>query len=45
MKKYLYVASLFLLNCEIVSWIAALALVAMGLVAFLKAAEKEGVFK
>lgn len=45
MKKYLYVASLFLLNCEVVSWIAAVALMVMGLVAFLKAAEREGAFK
>lgn len=45
MKKYLCVASLFLWNNEILSWFALLVLAAMGIVAFLKAAEEGGLFK
>lgn len=45
MRKYLAVASLFLLNNEIVSWLALLILAVMGTAAFLKALDKGGFFK
>lgn len=44
MKKYLCVASLFLANNEIVSWIALLILGCMALVALLKGMEEGGFF-
>ena len=45
MKKYLAVASLFVLNNEIMSWLAVLILAVMGTVAFLEGMEKGGFFK
>ena len=45
MKKYLAVASLFLSNNEIVSWLALLILAVMGLVAFAREVDKAGGFK
>ena len=45
MKKYLAVASLFVLNNEIMSWLALLILAVMGAVVFLKALDKGGFFK
>ena len=45
MKKYLAVASLFLFNNEIVSWLALLILAVMGLVAFVREVDKAGGFK
>ena len=45
MKKYIAVASLFLFNNEIVSWLALLTLAVMGAVVFLKALDKGGFFK
>ena len=44
MKKYLAVASLFLFNNEIVSWLAVLILAVMGAVAFIKAMSEGGFF-
>ena len=41
MKKYLCVASLLILNNEIVGWIVAVALAIMALADFTKAIEKE----
>ena len=40
MKKYLCVASLFALNTEIISWLALLVIVAMGVVDFFIAVDK-----
>lgn len=45
MKKYLAVASLFVLNNEIISWLALLILAVMGLVAFVREVDKAGGFK
>lgn len=45
MKKYIAVASLFILNNEIISWLALLVLAVMGIVAFLKEVDKAGGFK
>ena len=45
MKKYLAVASLFVLNNEIMSWLALLIIAVMGAVVFLKALDKGGFFK
>lgn len=42
MKKYAIVASLFLLNNEVVSWIALVIICVMALAAFCKAVVKEG---
>ena len=44
MKKYLAVASLFVLNNEIISWLALLILGCMALVALLKGMEEGGFF-
>lgn len=41
MKKYLAVASLFVLNNEIMSWLALLTLAVMGMVDFYLAVERE----
>lgn len=41
MKKYIAVASLFVLNNEIVSWLVLLALAIMGMVEFYLAVERE----
>ena len=41
MKKYLCVASLFVLNNEVVSWIVLLTLAIMGMVEFYLAVERE----
>ena len=40
MKKYLCVASLFALNTEIISWLALLVIVVMGVVDFFIAVDK-----
>lgn len=40
MKKYLCVASLFSLNTEIISWLALLVIVVMGVVDFFIAVDK-----
>ena len=45
MKKYLMTASLFLLNNEVISWIALAIIAVMAFIAFLKEAEKGGAFK
>ena len=45
MKKYLCVASLFLFNNEIVSWLAVLILAVMGAFDFLVEMERGGAFK
>ena len=45
MKKYLAVASLFLVNNEVMSWIALAVICGMALVEFLIAAEAGGAFK
>lgn len=45
MKKYLVTASLFLLNSEVISWIALAVIAAMAFCAFLKEAEEGGAFK
>lgn len=45
MKKYLAVASLFVLNNEIISWLTLLILAVMGLVAFVREVDKAGGFK
>lgn len=45
MKKYLVTASLFLLNNEIISWLAITAIALMAVCAFLTEAEKGGAFK
>ena len=41
MTKYLIASSLFVMNCEILSWFALLAIVAMAIVDFFRAVEKE----
>ena len=41
MKKYLITSSMFVMNCEILSWFALLAIVAMAIVDFCRAVEKE----
>ena len=41
MKKYALAASLFLFNCEIISWIALIILVVMGAMDFFFAMERE----
>ena len=45
MKKYILTASLFLMNNEVISWIALAIIAFMAFVAFLKEAEKGGAFK
>ena len=47
MRKYLCVASLFALNTEVISWLALLAIVVMGIVDFFIAVDKakEGKWK
>ena len=45
MKKYIAVASLFILNNEIISWVALTVLAFMALAAFLGNMEKGGFFK
>lgn len=45
MKKYIAVASLFILNNEIISWLTLLVLAAMGIAAFFKEVDKAGGFK
>lgn len=45
MKKYAMAASLFLLNNEIISWLAITAIAFMAVCAFLAEAEKGGAFK
>lgn len=45
MKKYIAVASLFILNNEIISWLALLVLAVMAIVAFFKEVDKAGGFK
>ena len=40
MRKYLFVASLFALNTEIISWLALLVIVVMGVVDFFIAVDK-----
>lgn len=41
MRKYLCVASLFIMNNEVVSWIALLIIAIMGMVEFYLAVERE----
>lgn len=41
MKKYIITASLFALNAEVISWLAILIIVFMGVADFCIAAEKE----
>ena len=41
MKKYAIAASLFLLNSEVISWLALLIIVAIAFVEFAKAADRE----
>lgn len=41
MRKYLCVASLFILNNEVMSWIALLIIAIMGMVEFCLAVERE----
>ena len=45
MRKYLCVSSLFLLNNEVISWIAVVVIAGMALAAFLGEMEKGGFFK
>ena len=45
MKKYLAAASLFLINNEVLSWIALAVICIMALVEFLIAAEEGGAFR
>ena len=45
MKKYIAVASLFILNNEIISWVALTVLAFMALASFLGNMEKGGFFK
>ena len=40
MRKYLCVASLFALNTDVISWLALLAIVVMGIVDFFIAVDK-----
>lgn len=45
MKKYLWAASLFVFNNEIVSWLALLIIAGMGLYEFFREVDKAGGFK
>ena len=45
MKKYIAFAALFVFNCEIVSWFALTVIAFMGIVDFVKAADREGGFR
>ena len=45
MKKYLYASSLFLLNNEVISWIALAVIGGMAVVALMREMERGGFFK
>lgn len=45
MKKYLAVASLFIFNNEVISWIAITVIAFMALIAFFKEVDRQGGFK